>query len=142
MGDICQDCNVREVTAPCARRRLRPVWLCAECSESEKPDPRDARIAELEAALMGLLDATNGMIIGCYLHCDDPDCERLSTWSRQTGGNVYSEACDVAWYRAVDAKAESKGGAKRTPWHESDHAPEIRVYADAIEQAERVTGRR
>lgn len=105
-------------------------------------DPRDARIAELEAALAGL--AVAAVDAASFDVCHEDQCPRLSTWWRVAVGNAAWESCDehIESFRAEDAKAESKGCRKREGWREREEADEVRAFGAAIEVAERALGRR
>lgn len=118
------------------------AWWRALPTYAPKPDPRDARIAELEAALAGL--AVAAVDAASFDVCHEDQCPRLSTWWRVAVGNAAWESCDehIAGFRAEDAKAESKGCRRREGWREREGADEVRAFGAAIEAAERALGRR
>ena len=107
MGDQCRNCRgTRTVNVDVGGNAMRvPCYSCT-------PDPRDARIAELEAALAGLVDALP--------ECED--CMKTARWGLNGGPDF---VCDE----------HSRPIGKEYPHSVLD-------WATAVDDAERALGRR
>lgn len=87
MGDTCRNCRGEktEIVYPGGLAMAVPCRACNGTGHipAPKPDPRDARIAELEAALAGLVDALP--------RCDTCTKRGTTDWSGYGQAAIY---CD------------------------------------------------